>query len=86
MRILRCPQDQKITRFVQQVNKARISVCHVHDEVDDLPQNLIQIQRTTDRLADLMQDPELLPCLVERFLNGFDGVRAGHGQGTSLSD
>src|SRR5881394_3043155 len=57
MRILRRTQHEVLFGFIQQVNEARVAMRYVDDEIDDLPQDLVEIQCGADRLADLMQDP-----------------------------
>ena len=47
----------------------------VADEIDDLIDYPIQIERTRYGLADGVQDPELLPCQIKRLLDGFDRIR-----------
>ncbi len=74
MRILRCPQHEVIAGFVNEVNQTRIAVRHVDDEIDDLAQYLIKVQSRTDRLADLVKNPQLLTCKVESLLDGFNGI------------
>ena len=47
---------------------------YINDEINDLAKNLIQIERATDGLADLMQDAQLLPRQIEGLLNSFYGI------------
>ena len=52
---------------------------HINDEIDDMAKNVIQIERATDGLTDLMQDPQFLSRQIERLLNIlYRIVGAGH--------
>jgi len=72
MRILRRSQHQVFAGLIDEVDQARIPVRHVDNQVDDLPQYLIELESRADELTDLMQDSQFLPGQIQRFLDGFD--------------
>ena len=74
MRILRSAEYEIVACIIQQVNQAGIAARNINNEFDDLTQYLVEIQRGTDRLADLVKDAELLPRQIQRFLDCFDRI------------
>src|SRR3954466_14092234 len=74
MRIFRSMQDEVFSILVDQVNQAGITPRDIDHEIDNLPQNLVEVERGAYRLTDLVQDSKLLPRKIKRPLNCLDGV------------
>src|SRR5262249_50772910 len=72
MRILGCSQHQVFAGLIDEVDQARIPMRYVDNQVDYLPQYLVELERGADELTDLMQDSQFLPSQVQGFLDGFD--------------
>jgi len=78
MRVFGSPQDQEVLRFIQEIKEAGIAPGYLDYESDDLVKYFIEIECGTDRGADLVQNPELLPCQIQSFLYVFKGIRTRH--------
>src|SRR5438093_12276530 len=61
MRIFRGAQDKILAALIQEIYQACVAARNVNNKTYNLPQYLIQIESRTYRLADLVQDPKLLP-------------------------
>src|SRR6476646_11716161 len=52
VRVLGSTQNQVIAGFIQEINQTGITAGTVDDQIYNLPEHLVQIERGTDRLAD----------------------------------
>jgi hypothetical protein len=72
MRRLRGAKDKEVLRFIEEVKETRIPSSHLVHQFDDLLENLVQIERGRDRLADLVKNAKLLACEVKSLLDVFE--------------
>ena len=54
--------------IIEKIKEAGIPLRRLDDEIDNLMQYFIQIERHADGLTDLVKDAELLPNQVQSFL------------------